>query len=485
MTEQVERNADGNVISDVLERNPELEGIGTYQYGWYDSDDAGQSAKRGLNEDVVRDISAKKSEPAWMLNLRLKALKFFDRKPMPTWGADLNEIDFDNIKYFVRSTERQAESWEDLPEDIRNTYEKLGIPEAERNRLVAGVAAQYESEVVYHQIREDLERQGVIFMDTDTALKEHPEFFEEYFGTVIPVGDNKFAALNTAVWSGGSFVYVPPGVHVEIPLQAYFRINTENMGQFERTLIIADEDSYVHYIEGCTAPIYKSDSLHSAVVEIVCKKNARVRYTTIQNWSNNVYNLVTKRAIAHEGATMEWIDGNIGSKVTQKYPAVYMTGEHAKGETLSIAFAGEGQHQDTGSKMVHIAPNTSSSIVSKSVARGGGRAAYRGLVQVREGAKHSKNNVVCDALLVDTISRSDTYPYIDIREDEVTLGHEATVSRVSEEQLFYLQQRGLPEDEAMAMIVRGFVEPIARELPMEYALELNRLIELQMEGSVG
>ncbi|WP_030014319.1 MULTISPECIES: Fe-S cluster assembly protein SufB [Micrococcales] len=485
MTEQVERNADGNVISDVLERNPELEGIGTYQYGWYDSDDAGQSAKRGLNEDVVRDISAKKDEPEWMLNLRLKALKFFDRKPMPTWGADLNGIDFDNIKYFVRSTERQAESWEDLPEDIRNTYEKLGIPEAERNRLVAGVAAQYESEVVYHQIREDLERQGVIFMDTDTALKEHPEFFEEYFGTVIPVGDNKFAALNTAVWSGGSFVYVPPGVHVEIPLQAYFRINTENMGQFERTLIIADEDSYVHYIEGCTAPIYKSDSLHSAVVEIVCKKNARVRYTTIQNWSNNVYNLVTKRAIAHEGATMEWIDGNIGSKVTQKYPAVYMVGEHAKGETLSIAFAGEGQHQDTGSKMVHIAPNTSSSIVSKSVARSGGRAAYRGLVQVREGAKHSKNNVVCDALLVDTISRSDTYPYIDIREDEVTLGHEATVSRVSEEQLFYLQQRGLPEDEAMAMIVRGFVEPIARELPMEYALELNRLIELQMEGSVG
>ncbi|WP_129658185.1 Fe-S cluster assembly protein SufB [Rothia halotolerans] len=485
MTEQVERTADGNVITDILERNPELEGIGHYQYGWYDSDEAGKAAQRGLSEDVVRDISGKKDEPEWMLNLRLKALKFFDRKPMPNWGADLSGIDFDNIKYFVRSTEKQAETWEDLPEEIRDTYEKLGIPEAERNRLVAGVAAQYESEVVYHQIREDLEAQGVIFMDTDTALKEHPEFFEEYFGTVIPVGDNKFAALNTAVWSGGSFVYVPPGVHVEIPLQAYFRINTENMGQFERTLIIADEDSYVHYIEGCTAPIYKSDSLHSAVVEIIAKKNARVRYTTIQNWSNNVYNLVTKRAIAHEGATMEWIDGNIGSKVTQKYPAVYMVGEHAKGETLSIAFAGEGQHQDTGSKMVHIAPNTSSSIVSKSVARGGGRAAYRGLVQIREGAKHSKNNVVCDALLVDTISRSDTYPYIDIREDEVTLGHEATVSRVSEEQLFYLMQRGLPEDEAMAMIVRGFVEPIARELPMEYALELNRLIELQMEGSVG
>ena len=472
-------------ISEILEMNPELEGIGQYQYGWADKNDAGASARRGVNEEVVRDISAKKSEPDWMTQLRLKGLKFFDRKPMPTWGADLSGIDFDNIKYFVRSTEQQAGSWEELPEDIRNTYEKLGIPEAERNRLVAGVAAQSESEVVYHQIREDLEAQGVIFMDTDTALKEHPEFFEEYFGTVIPVGDNKFAALNTAVWSGGSFVYVPKGVHVDIPLQAYFRINTENMGQFERTLIIADEDSYVHYIEGCTAPIYKTDSLHSAVVEIICKKNARVRYTTIQNWSNNVYNLVTKRAIAHEGATMEWVDGNIGSKVTQKYPAVYMTGEHARGETLSIAFAGEGQHQDTGSKMVHIAPNTSSSIVSKSVARNGGRSAYRGLVQVREGATHSKSNVVCDALLVDTISRSDTYPYVDIREDDVTMGHEATVSRVSEEQLFYLMQRGMPEEEAMAMIVRGFVEPIARELPMEYALELNRLIELQMEGSVG
>ncbi|GGG56956.1 Fe-S cluster assembly protein SufB [Kocuria dechangensis] len=484
MTEQI---ASGNdtVIADILEKNPELEGIGTYEYGWADSDTAGATARRGINEDVVKDISAKKSEPEWMTKLRLKALKFFERKPMPTWGADLSGIDFDNIKYFVRSTEKQAQTWEDLPEDIRNTYEKLGIPEAERGRLVSGVAAQYESEVVYHQIREDLEAQGVIFMDTDTALKEHPEFFEEYFGTVIPVGDNKFAALNTAAWSGGSFVYVPKGVHVEIPLQAYFRINTENMGQFERTLIIADEGSYVHYIEGCTAPIYKTDSLHSAVVEIIVKKNARVRYTTIQNWSNNVYNLVTKRAIAHEGATMEWIDGNIGSKVTQKYPAVYMTGEHARGETLSIAFAGEGQHQDTGSKMVHIAPNTSSSIVSKSVARNGGRAAYRGLVQVREGAHGSKSNVVCDALLVDTISRSDTYPYVDIREDDVTMGHEATVSRVSEEQLFYLMQRGMAEDEAMAMIVRGFVEPIARELPMEYALELNRLIELQMEGSVG
>ena len=473
------------MTTNIEELNPGLQGLGRYEYGWADSDVAGSTAKRGLNPDVVQDISSRKNAPQWMLDLRMKSLRLFDKKPMPSWGSDLTGIDFQNIKYFVKSTEKQATSWEDLPEDIKATYDRLGIPEAEKQRLVAGVAAQYESEVVYHQIREDLEEQGVIFLDTDTALKEHPELFAEYFGTVIPVGDNKFASLNTAVWSGGSFVYVPKGVHVEIPLQAYFRINTENMGQFERTLIIADEDSYVHYIEGCTAPIYKTDSLHSAVVEIIVKKNARVRYTTIQNWSNNVYNLVTKRAIAHEGATMEWIDGNIGSKVTQKYPAVYMTGEHARGETLSIAFAGEGQHQDTGSKMVHIAPNTSSSIVSKSVARNGGRAAYRGLVQVREGAHGSRSNVVCDALLVDTISRSDTYPYVDIREDDVTMGHEATVSRVSEEQLFYLMQRGMAEDEAMAMIVRGFVEPIARELPMEYALELNRLIELQMEGSVG
>jgi len=415
----------------------------------------------------------------------LKGYNFFTKKPMPSWGADLSEIDFDNIKYFVRSTEKQAQSWEDLPEDIRNTYERLGIPEAERQRLVAGVAAQYESEVVYHQIREDLEAQGVIFLDTDTALKEHPEIFQEYFGTVIPAGDNKFAALNTAVWSGGSFVYVPPGVHVEIPLQAYFRINTENMGQFERTLIIADEGSYVHYIEGCTAPIYKSDSLHSAVVEIVVKKNARVRYTTIQNWSNNVYNLVTKRAIAYEGATMEWIDGNIGSKVTMKYPSVILAGEHARGETLSVAFAGEGQHQDAGAKMIHAAPNTSSSIVSKSIARAGGRSSYRGEVKIHPGASNSKNTVMCDALLVDTISRSDTYPAIDVREDDVTMGHEATVSQVSEEQLFYLQSRGIEMDEAMAMIVRGFIEPIAKELPMEYALELNKLIEMQMEGAVG
>nr|WP_043628119.1 Fe-S cluster assembly protein SufB [Nonomuraea candida] len=464
---------------------PELEGLGNYKFGWADPDAAGAAAKRGLSEEVVRNISALKSEPEWMLDLRLKGLRLFDRKPLPTWGSDLTGIDFDNIKYFVRSTEKQAASWDELPEDIKNTYDKLGIPEAEKQRLIAGVAAQYESEVVYHKIREDLEEKGVIFVDTDTGLREHEELFKEYFGSVIPVGDNKFAALNTAVWSGGSFIYVPPNVEVEIPLQAYFRINTENMGQFERTLIIVDENSYVHYVEGCTAPIYSSDSLHSAVVEIIVKKNARCRYTTIQNWSNNVYNLVTKRAVAYEGATMEWIDGNIGSKVTMKYPAVYLMGEHAKGETLSVAFAGEGQHQDAGSKMVHLAPNTSSSVISKSVARGGGRTSYRGLVQIEEGAHGSASTVKCDALLVDQISRSDTYPYVDVREDDVSMGHEATVSKVSEDQLFYLMSRGLDEDEAMAMIVRGFVEPIARELPMEYALELNRLIELQMEGAVG
>jgi Fe-S cluster assembly protein SufB len=462
-----------------------LEGLGRYAFGWADSDVAGAAATRGLSEAKVREISALKDEPEWMLDFRLKGLRLFDKKPMPGWGSDLSGIDFDNIKYFVRTSEKQATSWDELPEDIKNTYDKLGIPEAEKQRLIAGVAAQYESEVVYHSIREDLEQKGVLFLDTDTALREHGDLFKEYFGSVIPAGDNKFSALNTAVWSGGSFIYVPPGVHVDIPLQAYFRINTENMGQFERTLIIADEGSYVHYVEGCTAPIYSSDSLHSAVVEIVVKKNARVRYTTIQNWSNNVYNLVTKRAIAHEGATMEWVDGNIGSKVTMKYPAVWMVGEHARGETLSVAFAGEGQHQDAGAKMVHAAPYTSSNIISKSVARAGGRTSYRGLVQVQPGSHHSKSTVKCDALLVDAISRSDTYPYVDVREDDVQMGHEATVSKVSEDQLFYLMSRGLSEDEAMAMIVRGFVEPIARELPMEYALELNRLIELQMEGAVG
>jgi FeS assembly protein SufB len=811
--------------------------LGRYQFGWADPDVAGATARRGLSRAVVEEISALKNEPEWMLKMRLKGLSLFEKKPMPTWGADLSGIDFDNIKYFVRSTEKQAATWDDLPADIRNTYDKLGIPEAEKQRLIAGVAAQYEclagdvpvwtanrgcipikeveagdqvfaydestdrlrvfpvraaaqtgekqtfvvkvgarqlratanhpfltlvdepgearqprwrtlselsagdlvavprelpafgephrlpaaeglrtpaestadlmwllglfvgaghpqdsdrtdrvqfaipatepelraelarvvdqlfglrviptdqfrvrvdskalvtwlwaiglagtlhvehlpdwlfglpvdqrlaflggwvdaagdiaadggsvvltgvnpplidqalelarllglpatgstgssrteavrggepvrvcigdqerlgcrqvdtgrhpdqttnraplgfariteiepygvepvydievdgphnfvadgvlvhnSEVVYHKIREDLEQQGVLFLDTDTGLREHEDIFREYFGTVIPPGDNKFAALNTAVWSGGSFIYVPPGVNVEIPLQAYFRINTENMGQFERTLIIVDEGAYVHYVEGCTAPIYSSDSLHSAVVEIIVKPHGRARYTTIQNWSNNVYNLVTKRAAAHEGATMEWIDGNIGSKVTMKYPSIYLLGEHAKGETLSIAFAGEGQHQDAGAKMIHCAPNTSSTIVSKSVARGGGRTSYRGLVQIEEGARESRSTVRCDALLVDTISRSDTYPYVDVREDDVSMGHEATVSKVSEDQLFYLMSRGLTEEEAMAMIVRGFIEPIARELPMEYALELNRLIELQMEGAVG
>jgi Fe-S cluster assembly protein SufB len=468
-----------------LTQSEQIDQLSRYKFGWADADTAGAGAKRGLSEEVVRDISGKKSEPDWMLKLRLKGLKLFERKPLPTWGADLADIDFENIKYFVRSTEKQAASWDDLPDDIKSTYDRLGIPEAEKQRLVAGVAAQYESEVVYHQIQKELEDQGVIFLDTDTGLKEHPELFREYFGSVIPPGDNKFASLNTAVWSGGSFIYVPKGVHVDIPLQAYFRINTENMGQFERTLIIVDEDAYVHYVEGCTAPIYSSDSLHSAVVEIVVKPRGRCRYTTIQNWSNNVFNLVTKRAVAYEDATMEWVDGNLGSKLTMKYPAIWLMGERAHGEVLSIAFAGKGQHQDAGAKMVHAAPNTSSTIISKSVARGGGRTSYRGLVQVNEGAHHSRSTVKCDALLVDGISRSDTYPYVDVREDDVSMGHEATVSKVSEEQLFYLMSRGLTEDEAMAMIVRGFIEPIAKELPMEYALELNRLIELQMEGAVG
>jgi len=426
----------------------------SYDFGWHDSDEAGERAKRGLDEQVVREISAIKGEPEWMLAKRLKAYSTFERKPMPTWGVDLSQLDMDAVKYYVRSTDRPANSWDDLPEDIKNTYDRIGIPEAERERLVAGVAAQYESEVVYHQIRGDLEEQGVIFVDTDTAVREYPELVKEYFGTVVPAGDNKFAALNTAVWSGGSFIYVPKGVHVEIPLQAYFRINTENMGQFERTLIIADEDSYVHYVE-------------------------------VQNWSNNVYNLVTQRATCEEGATMEWVDGNIGSKRNMKYPAVFLMGPHARGEALSIAFAGADQHQDTGAKMVHMAPHTSSHIVSKSIARHGGRSAYRGLVQIMKNARHSKSNVLCDALLVDEISRSDTYPYVDVRIDDVEMGHEATVSKVSADQLFYLMQRGLTETEAMATIVRGFVEPIARELPMEYALELNRLIELQMENSVG
>src|SRR5512134_2005690 len=456
-----------------------------YGYGWHVDDVSTiYKAPKGLTHELLDVISDHKSEPDWMRTFRHQSLDYFLARPMPGWGADLSGIDFENIHYYVKPTEKQADKWEDLPAEILDTWDRLGIPEAEKKYL-AGVGAQYESEVVYHKLQADLESKGVIFLDMDSGLREHEDIVKQYMGTIIPQNDNKFAALNSAVWSGGSFIYVPPGVKIEMPLQAYFRINAENMGQFERTLIIVDEDAYVHYVEGCTAPIYSSDSLHSAVVEIVVKKGGRCRYTTIQNWSNNVYNLVTKRATCEAGATMEWVDGNIGSKVTMKYPAVYLMGEHAKGETLSIAFAGEGQHQDAGSKMVHQAPYTSSSVISKSVARGGGRTSYRGLVQVLEGAHHSASTVKCDALLVDTVSRSDTYPYVDVREDDVSMGHEATVSKVSEDQLFYLRSRGLGEDEAMAMIVRGFVEPIARELPMEYALELNRLIELQMEGAVG
>ncbi len=468
---------------------PELEKVDVNdqyreKYGFHDEEKPVFKSRRGLDREIVAQISQLKGEPQWMTDFRLRALEIFQKKPMPQWGGDLNQIDFDNIFYYLKPSDDSVKSWDEVPDDVKRTFDKLGIPEAEQ-KFLAGVGAQYDSEVVYHNVQKHLEEQGVIFLGMDDGLRQYPELVREYFGKTIPPTDNKFAALNSAVWSGGSFIYVPKGVKVEMPLQAYFRINAKNVGQFERTLIIVDEGAYVHYVEGCTAPIYSSDSLHSAVVEIVVKKGARCRYTTIQNWSNNVYNLVTKRAVAQEGATMEWIDGNIGSKVTMKYPAVWMVGPHAKGETLSIAFAGEGQHQDAGSKMVHAAPNTSSTIISKSVARGGGRTSYRGLVQVLEDAHGSKSTVKCDALLVDDISRSDTYPYVDVRTDDASMGHEATVSKVSEDQLFYLMSRGLSEDEAMAMIVRGFVEPIARELPMEYALELNRLIELQMEGAVG
>ena len=454
------------------------------KYGFRDPEKYVFKARKGLSREIVEEISWMKGEPDWMREFRLKALEIFWKKPMPTWGPDLSQIDFDDIYYYIKPTEKHARSWDDVPEEIKRTFDRLGIPEAEQ-KFLAGVGAQYESEVVYHNIKKELERQGVIFLDTDTALKEYPDLFKEYFATVVPPSDNKFAALNSAVWSGGSFIYVPPGVHVEMPLQAYFRINAQNMGQFERTLIIADEGSYVHYVEGCTAPIYTTDSLHSAVVEIIVKKGARVRYTTIQNWSTNVYNLVTKRAVAHEEAVMEWVDGNIGSKITMKYPSVYMLGRGARAEILSIAFAGRGQHQDAGGKAVHAAPYTSSNITSKSISKDGGRAAYRGLIQVYEGAHHSKSNVVCDALILDEYSRSDTYPYIDIREDEVSIGHEATVSKVGEEQLFYLMSRGLSESDALSMIVSGFIEPIVKELPMEYAVEMNRLIQLEMEGSVG
>ncbi|MDR0950764.1 MAG: Fe-S cluster assembly protein SufB [Candidatus Ancillula sp.] len=468
-----------------------IESLDEYQYGWADEDVAGKDVQKGLSEEIVRAISASKNEPEWMLKRRLKGLELFLKKPMPNWGVDLSNFNFEEFKYYVPpildkgKREKPSEDWNSLPENIRNTYDKLGIPDAEKKRLVAGVAAQYESEMIYNHIREDLAKQGVVFLDTESAEKQYPDLFQEYFGSVVPDDDNKFAMLNLAVWSGGSFVYVPKGVEVAIPLQAYFRINTKNLGQFERTLIIADEGAKVHYIEGCTAPIYSEDSLHSGVVEIVVKKNASVRYSTIQNWSNNVYNLVTQRATVEEGGSMEWVDANIGSKATMKYPACVLKGAGARGEVLSIALAAGIQQQDTGAKMIHLAPDTHSSIVSKSVSRRGGRASYRGLIDIEPGAENSSSNVVCDALLVDNDSRSDTYPKNIIKEDDVVQGHEATVSKISEDQLFYLQSRGIAEQEAMAMIVRGFIEPIAKELPMEYALELNRLVQLQMEGSVG
>ncbi len=454
------------------------------KYGFADVEDYVFKAEKGLNEHIIRAMSQMKGEPEWMLAYRLKAYHHFLERPMPNWGADLSGIDFDDIYYYIKPSDRQGDTWEDVPEYIKNTFDKLGIPEAEQ-KFLSGVAAQYESEVVYHNIKKELEAKGVIFLGMDDGLKQYPELVKEYFGTIIPYNDNKFAALNTAVWSGGSFIYVPPGVHVEMPLQAYFRINAKNVGQFERTLIIVDEGAYVHYVEGCTAPIYSSDSLHSAVVEIIVKKGGRCRYTTIQNWSNNVYNLVTKRAVAYENATMEWVDGNLGSKVTMKYPAVYLLGEGAHGEILSIAFAGKGQHQDAGGKVVHAAPRTTSRIISKSISKDGGRSSYRGLLKVQKGAYDVKSNVVCDALLLDEQSRSDTYPYIEIDEQDVTIGHEASVSKVGEEQLFYLMSRGIDEQMANTMIVNGFIEPLVKELPMEYAIEMNRLIQLQMEGSIG
>jgi len=441
-------------------------------------------AKKGLSREIVEEISRLKNEPSWMTEFRLKAYDIFVTKPMPTWGADLSEIDFNDIVYYIKPTDKKGRSWDEVPEYIKRTFERLGIPEAER-KFLAGVGAQYESEVVYHSIRKDLEAKGVIFTDMDTAVKEYPDIVRKYFGTVVPPNDNKFAALNSAVWSGGSFIYVPEGVEVDIPLQAYFRINAANVGQFERTLIIAEPYSKVHYIEGCTAPIYSTDSLHAAVVEIIAKKGAKVRYTTIQNWSTNVYNLVTKRAFAYENATVEWVDGNIGSKVTMKYPSIYLLGKGAKGEVISVAYAKKSQHQDTGAKIYHLAPYTTSRITSKSISKDGGRTTYRGLVYVAKGAKYVKSSVRCDALLLDDISRTDTYPYEEIQDDTAIATHEATVSKISEDQLFYLMSRGIPEIDALNMIVMGFLEPFTKELPMEYALELNRLIKLEMQGSVG
>ena len=459
-------------------------GISDYKYGFHDDVAPVFKSRKGLNKEIIHQISDMKDEPDWMLEFRLEAYEIFKAKPDVKWGGYLASLDFDDIYYYVKASDRTERNWEDVPEDIKNTFDRLGIPEAER-KFLAGVGAQYDSEVVYHSAREEFEKIGVLFLDTDTALKEHPEIFREYFGTVIPSLDNKFAALNSAVWSGGSFIYVPPGVKVDYPLQAYFRINTENMGQFERTLIIVDEGAEIHYVEGCTAPTYSSESLHSAVVEIICKPHSRVRYTTIQNWSGNVYNLVTKRAMAYEDATMEWVDGNLGSKLTMKYPSVYMVEEGAHGEILSIAFSGANQHQDAGGKVVHLAPNTTSRIISKSISKNGGRSSYRGLLKVAKNATGCKSHVVCDALMLDSDSRSDTYPVIEVDAADVTVEHEARVSKIGEEQLFYLMSRGLSEEEASAMIVNGFIEPLVKELPMEYAVEMNRLIQLQMEGSIG
>jgi Fe-S cluster assembly protein SufB len=461
-----------------------LEGFGEYKYGFRDDSKPFFKSGKGLNREVVEKISAMKEEPQWMLDFRLRALAHFEQRPMPTWGGDLDSLNLDEIYFYTKPTEKEGRSWDDVPENIKNTFDKLGIPEAEQ-KFLAGVGAQYESEMVYHSIQEHLAEKGVIFKSIEQGLRDHPDLFREYFGTVIPIEDNKFAALNSAVWSGGSFVYIPPGVKVDLPLQAYFRINEADAGQFERTLIIADEGSQAHYVEGCTAPIYTTDSFHSGVIEIIVKKNARFRYTTIQNWSNNMYNLVTQRSIVNEGATMEWVDANLGSKLTMKYPSCYLVGERAHGEILSLAFAARGQHQDTGGKVIHVAPNTSSKITSKSISKDTGRASYRGLLKVQKGAYNSRSNVVCDALLLDPSSRSDTYPYIEIDEEDVTIGHEASVSKVGEEQLFYLMSRGLSEEAATGMVVSGFIEPLVKELPMEYAIEMNRLIQLQMEGSIG
>ncbi len=461
-----------------------LQGLDQYKYGFRDPDVSVFKTRKGLDEEVVRQISALKGEPEWMLEFRLEAFKHFQERPIPQWGADLSQLNLDDIYYYVRPAEQEGRSWDDVPVTIKETFDRLGIPEAEQ-KFLSGVGAQYESEMVYHSIQEHLEEQGVIFKSIENGLRDHEDLFREYFGTIIPITDNKFAALNSAVWSGGSFVYVPPGVKVELPLQAYFRLNVANIGQFERTLIIVDEGAQVHYVEGCTAPTYTTDSFHSGVIEIVVKKNARCRYTTIQNWSTNVYNLVTQRSMVSEGGTMEWVDANLGSKVTMKYPSCYLLGPRAHGEILSMAFAADHQQQDTGGKVIHVAPNTTSKITSKSISKNGGRASYRGLLKVHDGAKNSKSNVVCDALLLDEHSQSDTYPYIEIDEELVSIGHEASVSKVGEDQLFYLMSRGLSEEEAITMVVSGFIEPLVKELPMEYAVEMNRLIQLQMEGSIG